>query len=52
MNIALWLARAGRSHPDHAAVGLGARVLSSYGELAGRAIRHQSTAARPPAEPR
>ena len=34
---ALWLERAGKSHPDRPAVGLGTRVLRSHGELAGRA---------------
>jgi long-chain acyl-CoA synthetase len=39
MNIALWLNRAGLAQPDRPAVGRGARVLRSYGELAGRAAR-------------
>ncbi len=39
MNLALWLERAGKSHPDHPAVGLGTRTLRSYGELAGRVAR-------------
>src|SRR5262245_27966404 len=39
MNLALWLERAGRSHPGRPAVGLGTRVLRSYGELAGRVAR-------------
>ena len=39
MNLALWLERAGKSHPDAPAVGLGDRVVRSYGELAGRAAR-------------
>ncbi len=39
MNLALWLERAGKSHPDHPAVGLGTRKLRSYGELAGRVAR-------------
>jgi long-chain acyl-CoA synthetase len=39
MNIASWLARAGLSHPRLAAVGCGARVVRSYGDLAGRAAR-------------
>jgi len=39
MNLALWLERAGKSHPDRPAVGVGTRVLRSYGELAGRAAR-------------
>jgi long-chain acyl-CoA synthetase len=39
MNLALWLERAGRSHPDQPAAGRGHRVVRSYGELAGRAAR-------------
>ena len=39
MNLALWLARAGKSHPAHPAVGLGDRVVRDYAELAGRAAR-------------
>src|SRR5687768_10363092 len=39
MNIASWLARAGLSHPSLAAVGKGARVVSSYGDLALRAAQ-------------
>src|SRR5713226_4637771 len=39
MNIALWLERAGRSHPRQPAVGLGDRVVRNYEELAGRAAR-------------
>jgi long-chain acyl-CoA synthetase len=39
MNLALWLERAGLSHPGLPAVGLGARVVRSYGELAGRVAR-------------
>ena len=39
MNLALWLERAGKSHPQHPAVALGTRALRSYGELAGRAAR-------------
>lgn len=39
MNLALWLERAGKSHSDHAAVGLGTNVLLSYGNLAGRVAR-------------
>src|ERR1041384_713716 len=39
MNIASWLYRAGLSHPGLAAVGYGARVMQSYGELAERAAR-------------
>ena len=39
MNLALWLHRAGLSHPDLAAVASGRRVVARYGELAGRAAR-------------
>jgi long-chain acyl-CoA synthetase len=39
MNLALWLARAGASHPDRPAVGLGTRVLHRYGALAERTAR-------------
>ena len=39
MNLALWLERAGKSHPRHPAVGLGDRVVRDYAELAGRAAR-------------
>ncbi len=39
MNLALWLHRAGLSHPDLAAVASGARVVARYGDLAGRAAR-------------
>ncbi|MCC6778683.1 MAG: AMP-binding protein [Hyphomicrobiales bacterium] len=39
MNLALWLARAGASHPDRPAVGLGTRVLHRYGMLAARSAR-------------
>ena len=39
MNLALWLHRAGLSHGDRPALGLGARVIRSYGEVAGRAAR-------------
>jgi long-chain acyl-CoA synthetase len=39
MNLALWLERAGLSHPALPAVGLGEQVVRSYGELAGRAAR-------------
>ena len=39
MNIALWLERAGKSHPDRPAVALGERVLLDYGALAMRAAR-------------
>jgi long-chain acyl-CoA synthetase len=39
MNLALWLERAGKSHPAAPAVGLGGRVLRSYGEFAKRVAR-------------
>jgi long-chain acyl-CoA synthetase len=39
MNIALWLERAGKSHPARAAAALGERVVLDYGTLAGRAAR-------------
>src|SRR6266545_2677023 len=39
MNIASWLHRAGLAHPARPAVGQGAEVRWSYGELAGRAAR-------------
>jgi long-chain acyl-CoA synthetase len=39
MNIALWLERAGKSHPARAAAALGERVTLDYGTLAGRAAR-------------
>lgn len=39
MNLALWLARAGLSHRDRPALGLGSRVLRRYGEVAERAAR-------------
>ncbi|MDI3469055.1 MAG: Long-chain-fatty-acid--CoA ligase [Pseudolabrys sp.] len=39
MNIALWLDRAGRSHPARAAIGYGTRVIYDYGTLAARAAR-------------
>jgi long-chain acyl-CoA synthetase len=39
MNIALWLSRAGLSHPGFPAVGKGPRVVQSYGALAERAAR-------------
>jgi long-chain acyl-CoA synthetase len=39
MNLALWLERAGLSHPDLPAVALGGRAVRNYGELAGRAAR-------------
>jgi long-chain acyl-CoA synthetase len=39
MNLALWLERAGSSHRDRPALGLGSRVIRSYGEVAERAAR-------------
>jgi long-chain acyl-CoA synthetase len=39
LNLALWLDRAGKSHGDRPAIGYGARVHKSYGELAGHAAR-------------
>src|SRR5690349_19099151 len=39
MNLALWLERAGSSHGDRPALGLGSRVIRHYGEVAGRAAR-------------
>ncbi|HTC05512.1 MAG TPA: AMP-binding protein [Xanthobacteraceae bacterium] len=39
MNLALWLYRAGLSHGDRPALGLGAHVIRRYGEVAGRAAR-------------
>ncbi len=39
MNLALWLERAGLSHGDWPALGLGSRVVRNYGEVAGRAAR-------------
>jgi len=39
MNLALWLERAGRSHPAAAAIGYGKRVAMDYGALALRAAR-------------
>ena len=39
MNIALWLERAGKSHPGRPAAALGERVLLDYGALAMRAAR-------------
>ena len=39
MNLALWLERAGLSHPDLAAVALGTGVARNYGELAHRVAR-------------
>jgi len=42
MNIALWLARAGRSHPAAPAVGYGKRTVMDYGALALRASRFRA----------
>jgi long-chain acyl-CoA synthetase len=39
MNLALWLERAGSSQGDRPALGLGSRVIKSYGEVAARAAR-------------
>jgi long-chain acyl-CoA synthetase len=39
MNLALWLQRAGRSHPQVSAVASGSRIVATYGQLAGRAAR-------------
>src|ERR1700745_4033333 len=39
MNLALWLERAGTSHGDRPALGLGSRVIRRYGEVAERAAR-------------
>ncbi len=39
MNIALWLERAGSSHGDRPALGLGSRVIRRYGEVAARAAK-------------
>ncbi len=39
MNLALWLERAGRSHPAAPAIGYGKRAVMDYGSLALRAAR-------------
>jgi long-chain acyl-CoA synthetase len=39
MNLALWLERAGMSHGDRPALGLGPRVIRRYAEVAGRVAR-------------
>ena len=39
MNLALWLTRAGLSHPSQPAAALGTRIVATYGELAKRAAR-------------
>jgi long-chain acyl-CoA synthetase len=39
MNLALWLERAGKGDPQRPALGIGPRVLRSYGEMAGRVAR-------------
>jgi long-chain acyl-CoA synthetase len=39
VNLALWLHRAGLSHGDRPALGLGAHVIRRYREVAGRAAR-------------
>src|SRR5437868_424679 len=38
-NLALWLERAGKGDPQRPALGLGARVLRNYGEVAARVAR-------------
>jgi long-chain acyl-CoA synthetase len=39
VNLATWLERAGKEDPQRPALGLGSRVLRSYGEVAGRVAR-------------
>ena len=39
MNLALALERAGRDDPNRPALGIGSRVLRTYGETAGRVAR-------------
>src|SRR5215469_11457521 len=39
MNLALWLERAGSSHADRPALGLGLCIIKRYGEVAGRAAK-------------
>jgi long-chain acyl-CoA synthetase len=39
MNLALWLTRAGLSHPSLPAAASGTRIVATYGELAARAAR-------------
>ena len=39
MNLALWLERAGKADPQRPALGIGPRVLRTYGEVAGRVAR-------------
>lgn len=39
MNLALWLERAGRSHPDASAIGYGTRTIHDYAALAMRAAK-------------
>ncbi|MBI4274143.1 MAG: AMP-binding protein [Rhizobiales bacterium] len=39
MNLALWLERAGKSHPHQPAAGYGTQVVLDYGQLAGRVAR-------------
>jgi long-chain acyl-CoA synthetase len=39
MNLALWLERVGLSHGDRPALGVGARVVRNYAEVAGRVAR-------------
>jgi long-chain acyl-CoA synthetase len=39
MNLALWLARAGKEHPSRVAIGQGDRILHDYATLAARTAR-------------
>jgi long-chain acyl-CoA synthetase len=39
MNLASWLERAGKEDPQRSALGIGARVLRSYGEVSARVAR-------------
>ena len=43
MNLAYWLARAGSSHKDLPALGLGSQVVRRYGDLAKRAAQLASS---------
>jgi len=43
MNLALWLSRAGLSHPSMPAAATGMRVVATYGQLAERAGRLAGT---------
>ena len=51
MNLALWLDRAGREDGARPALGLGARVLRSYGEVASRVARLAGSLRRMGLEP-